>query len=131
MVRPPYWGAARIFAVAAGPTARARISGAYALNTGKDLDKLAPKLYLDVVESWVWERFQKQDDVDRWLTQLRSAPAIDMAEVDTIGLRAAISAGALLAALLVGDPEAIEQAPAGWTNAELLAQAIPAEPAYD
>lgn len=122
MVRPPYWVAARIYGAAAGSVARARISGAYTLNTGKDLDDLPPKLYLDVVESWIWERFTKQEDADRWVDGLNAAPSIDLADVGAVCERAAMLAVLDIEAMAAGADTPVDDAPPGWENAALVTQ---------
>lgn len=123
MVQAPYWIAARIYSVAAGTTARSRISGAYTLATGRDLDNLPPHLYLDVVEAWIWERFTKQDDVDQWLDRLNRPPTMRWDEDGLIeGLlhRGVQSTANRILALTAAD--VIDDSPPGWSNEELLAE---------
>lgn len=128
MVQPPYWVAARIYGAAApsigaSSVAHARISGSYTLHTGKDLDDLPPHLYLDVVESWTWERFTKQDQVDQWQSALNAPPVIDVADDWTqIGLVEAARTVEEFLATFDGETVTEPQEPAGWDNALLVAQ---------
>lgn len=121
MVRPPYWVAARIFSAAASGVARARISGTYTLNTGKDLDRLRPELYLNVVEAWLWEHFTDQEHADEWLASLNAPPSVDLRDFREAALLAAITAGEAMVAASAGEAQWIDDAPPGWSNADLLA----------
>lgn len=123
MVPAPYWVAARIYSVAASPTGRARISGSYALSTGRDLDDLHPKLYLDVVEAWLWEHFTDQDDADRWIAELETPPSSVWGEIRQLAARAtAVAVGEFLTVFHAGRPDEVDAAPPGWDNQSLMAQ---------
>lgn len=128
MVRPPYWVAARIYSVAAGDIARARISGSYTLHTGKDVEDLPPKLYLDVVEAWLWEKFTTQDKADQWLRDLHAPPVDIFGDIPDMVLRAALTAGAEIEKRFGIEttpiPVAEQPVPAGWDNDSLLAEAL-------
>lgn len=121
---PPYQVAGRIYSVTAtSRIARARISGAYTLATGGDLDELPPKLYLDLVEAWFLERFTDQDKFDDWVAQVNAPPAFDYHAPDLMMLRALERAlGNFIVTARSTDPTDQAPAPPGWDNATLVSQ---------
>lgn len=122
MVRPPYWVAARIWSVAATGTGRARIHGAYALNTGKDLDDLEPHLYLYAVEAWLWDHFTSRETADDWLADLDRLPLLIFGhrfepdfDIRASAMRGTVAAGAALVAKVGGEPIEVDPT-AGWSE---------------
>lgn len=144
MVRAPYWAAARIWRVAAAGLGRIRISGTYTLNTGKDLDRLPVRLRLDVIEAWIWDRFDRmseggQEAADDWVAErdalpllVFGAPGIPDFDVHGCVVRAAIAAAGKLLASLGGEPVDVDVF-AGWAEPATRAAALfgDGEPLYD